>query len=193
GHSGREGRNEGRDEAPEVSRARGAEGEVPQRSAAQARVRGADARSAKGIPVSLRRREAVRDQDRADREGNACDIRRTRVSGAAIDLIPGDQKVDWYARGVGGAAAREIKGIPAGRPKTQESNIRPAGMKHMLRNLSAENDVGGMPCRLMFGDAIAKPGQVDPGKHRFAFPKQDRRECEMQFVNQSGAKILAHR
>src|SRR6185437_8020651 len=128
GHSGREGRNEGRDEAPEVSRARGAEGEVPQRSAAQARVRGADARSAKGIPVSLRRREAVRDPDRADREGNACDIRRTRVSGAAIGLIPGDRKVDWYARGVGGAAAREIKGIPAGRPKTQESNIRPAGM-----------------------------------------------------------------
>ena len=70
---------------PRVSRARGVEGEVPQRSAVQARVRGADAGSAKGIPVSLRRREAVRDADRADREGDACDLRRTRVPGAAID------------------------------------------------------------------------------------------------------------
>jgi uncharacterized protein YdeI (YjbR/CyaY-like superfamily) len=55
------------------------------RNAVQARVRGADAGSAKGIPVSLRRREAVWDADRADREGDACDLRRTRVPGAAID------------------------------------------------------------------------------------------------------------
>ena len=68
------------DEAPRVSRARGVEGEVPQRPAVQARVRGADAGSAKGIPVSLRRREAVWDADRADREGDACDLRRTRGS-----------------------------------------------------------------------------------------------------------------
>src|SRR5215469_14662941 len=85
GRGGREGRNEGRDEAPRASRARGVEGEVPQRSAVQARVRGADAGSAKGIPVSLRRREAVWDADRADREGDACNLRRTRVPGAAID------------------------------------------------------------------------------------------------------------
>ena len=45
----------------------------------------ADAGSAKGIPVSLRRREAVWDADGADREGDACDRRRTRVPGAAID------------------------------------------------------------------------------------------------------------
>ena len=44
---------------PEFSRARGIEGEVPQQSTVQARVRIADAGSAKGIPVSLRRREAV--------------------------------------------------------------------------------------------------------------------------------------
>ena len=31
------------------------------------------------------RREAVWDADRADREGYACDLRRTRVPGAVID------------------------------------------------------------------------------------------------------------
>src|SRR5262249_19352007 len=46
---------------------------------------GADAGSAKGIPVSLHGREAVWDADRADREGDACDLQRTRVLGAAID------------------------------------------------------------------------------------------------------------
>ena len=35
GRGGREGRNEGRDEVPRVSRTRGVEGEVPQRSAVQ--------------------------------------------------------------------------------------------------------------------------------------------------------------
>jgi hypothetical protein len=60
--------------------------------AVQARVRGADAGSAKGIPVSLRRREAVWDADLADREGDACDLRRTRVPGAAIDR----ETVDAY-------------------------------------------------------------------------------------------------
>src|SRR5262249_19610109 len=55
-------------------------------------VRGADAGSAKGIPVSLRRREAVWDADRADREGDARDLRRTRVPGAAIDR----EAVDAY-------------------------------------------------------------------------------------------------
>src|SRR5215831_6303072 len=75
GRGGREGRNEGRDEAQGVSRTRGVEGKVPQRSAVQARVRGADAGSAKGIPVSLRGRKAVCDADRADREGGACDLR----------------------------------------------------------------------------------------------------------------------
>ena len=70
---------------PEFPVPAGVEGEVPQRSAVQARVRGADAGSAKGISVSLRRREAVWDADRADREGDACDLRRTGVPGAAID------------------------------------------------------------------------------------------------------------
>jgi hypothetical protein len=49
--------------------------------------------------------------------------------------------------------------------------------------LSAENDVGGVLGRLMFGDAVAKRWQVDPSEHRFALPKHDRGECEMQFVN----------
>src|SRR5215475_9669453 len=92
GRGGREGRNEGRDEAPRVSSSRGAEGEVPQQSTVQARLRGADARSAKGIPVSLRQREAVWDADRADREGDACDLRRTRVPGASINR----ETVDAY-------------------------------------------------------------------------------------------------
>src|SRR5882724_9599868 len=48
--------------------------------------------SAKRIPVSLRRREAARDSHRADREGDACDLRRTRVPGAAIDR----ETVDAY-------------------------------------------------------------------------------------------------
>jgi hypothetical protein len=46
----------------------------------------------RGIPVSLRRREAVWDADRADREGDASDLRRTRVLGAAIDR----ESVDAY-------------------------------------------------------------------------------------------------
>jgi hypothetical protein len=40
--------------------------------------------------------------------------------------------------------------------------------------LSAENDVGGVLGRLMFGDAIAKRRQVDSSEHRFALPKHDR-------------------
>ena len=91
-----EGRIEGRDKAARVARARGVEREVPQRSAVQARVRGADAGSAKGIPVSLHRREAVCDADRADREGDACDLRRTRVPGAAIGHETSHDKVEMH-------------------------------------------------------------------------------------------------
>jgi len=39
-------------------------------------------------------------------------------------VLPGDRKVGWYARGVGEVAAGEIKGMPAGRQKTEGSNIR---------------------------------------------------------------------
>ena len=59
--------------------------EIHDFTAGEARIRRADAGSAKGIFVSLHRREADRDADRADREGDASDLRRTRVSGAAID------------------------------------------------------------------------------------------------------------
>ena len=45
--------------------------------------------------------------------------------------------------------------------------------------LSAENDVGGLVGCLMFSNAVAKRWQVDPGEHRFALPKYDRREGEM--------------
>jgi hypothetical protein len=48
-------------------------------------VRGADAGSTEGIPVLLRRREAVRHPDRADREGDSRDLRGTRLLGAEID------------------------------------------------------------------------------------------------------------
>jgi hypothetical protein len=54
----------------------------PHSPAVHARVRGADARSAKGVFVSLRRCKAVWS---ADREGDACDLRRTRAPGAAMD------------------------------------------------------------------------------------------------------------
>jgi hypothetical protein len=61
------------------------------------------------------------------------------------------------------------------------------------QRLSAENDVGGMLGRLMFGDAIAERRQVDAGEHRFALPEHDRGQGEMQFIDQPGAKILTHR
>src|SRR5580704_18938499 len=59
--------------------------------------------------------------------------------------------------------------------------------------LSAENDVGGVIGRLMFGDAVAERRQVDPGEHRFALSEHDWGQCEMQLVDQPGAKILTHR
>jgi hypothetical protein len=59
--------------------------------------------------------------------------------------------------------------------------------------LSAENDVGGVVGRLMFGDAVAERWQVDPGEHRFAPPEHDRGQSEMQLVDQPGAKILTYR
>src|SRR5579859_6843019 len=59
--------------------------------------------------------------------------------------------------------------------------------------LSAENDVGGMLGRLMFGDAVAERRQVDPGEHRFALPEHDRGQAEVQLVDQTGAEILTHR
>src|SRR5215469_34583 len=59
--------------------------------------------------------------------------------------------------------------------------------------LSAENDVGGVLGGLMLGHAVAERRQVDPGEHRFALSEQDGGECEVQFVDQPGEKILAHR
>src|SRR3984885_4486071 len=56
--------------------------------------------------------------------------------------------------------------------------------------LSAENDVGGMLGRLMFGDAITERRQVDPGEHCFALPEHDRAQGEMQLIDQPGAQIL---
>jgi ABC-type uncharacterized transport system substrate-binding protein len=47
--------------------------------------------------------------------------------------------------------------------------------------------------RLMFGDAIAERRQIDPGEHCFALPEHDRRQGEMQLIDQPGAKILTHR
>ena len=59
--------------------------------------------------------------------------------------------------------------------------------------LSAENKVCGVFGRLMFGNAVAERRQVDPGEHRFALPEHDWGQCEMQLVDQPGAKILTHR
>jgi prepilin-type N-terminal cleavage/methylation domain-containing protein len=44
-------------------------------------------------------------------------------------MIPIGVNAEWYARRVGVAAAREINKIPAGRPSTDGSTLRPAGMK----------------------------------------------------------------
>src|SRR5580700_10135961 len=63
----------------------------------------------------------------------------------------------------------------------------------LVERLSAENDVGGMLGRLMFGDAVAERRQVDPGEHHFALPEHDRRQGEMQLIDQPGAKILTRR
>src|SRR5208337_553191 len=70
---------------------------------------------------------------------------------------------------------------------------RRAAAKKTITKLSAENDVGGVFSRLMFGDAVAERRQVDPGEHRFALPEHDRGQSDMQFVDQTGAKILTHR
>ncbi|MFL5256172.1 MAG: hypothetical protein ACJ8AI_25405, partial [Rhodopila sp.] len=43
-------------------------------------------------------------------------------------MIPTGAGADWYARGVGGAAAREINGIPTGIPPLQKSILMPVGM-----------------------------------------------------------------
>ena len=59
--------------------------------------------------------------------------------------------------------------------------------------LSAENEVGGVFGRLMFGNAVAECRQVDPGENHFALPEYDWGQCEMHLVNQPGAKILTHR
>src|SRR5262249_15896201 len=59
--------------------------------------------------------------------------------------------------------------------------------------LSAENDVGGVCGRLMFGDAEAERWQVNPGEHCFALPEHDGGQGQMQLVDQSRAKILTHR
>ena len=40
--------------------------------------------------------------------------------------------------------------------------------------LSAQNDVSGILCRLMFGDAVAERGRVDPREYFFALPEHDR-------------------
>src|SRR6185437_5535387 len=67
------------------------------------------------------------------------------------------------------------------------------GARIMQVLLSVENDVGGVLCRLVFGDAVAERRQVDSGEHRFALSENDRRQGEMQLVDQAGAKILTHR
>src|SRR5205085_6827105 len=108
GRGGREGGKKGRDKAARASRARGAEGEVPQGSEVQARVRVTDAGAATGLPVPLRRREAVSDADRPHREGDARDLRGTRVSGAAAI----DRETVLYLFVCGGAYSHSI--VPGG-------------------------------------------------------------------------------
>ena len=47
-------------------------------------------------------------------------------------VIPGGAGADWYARGVDGAAAREINEIPTAIPLLQESIFMPVGITRNL-------------------------------------------------------------
>jgi hypothetical protein len=57
---------------------------VPKGPAFQARLRGADAGAAEELPVPLCRGQAVGDADRANRKGDARDIRRQRLPGETL-------------------------------------------------------------------------------------------------------------
>src|SRR5262245_56406515 len=59
--------------------------------------------------------------------------------------------------------------------------------------LSAENDVGGVCGRLVFGDVEAERRQVNPGEHCFALPEHDGGQGQTELVEQSRAKVLTHR
>src|SRR6185437_11480245 len=89
-----------------------------------------------------------------------------------------------------------VAGNQACRPNLGSTGKRRTGDRRAQWScelLSVENDVGGVLGRLMSGDAVAERRQIDPGEHRFALPEHDRRQSEMQFVDQPGAKILTHR
>jgi hypothetical protein len=53
--------------------------------------------------------------------------------------------------------------------------------------LPAENDVGDKLNGPMFGDAVAERRKVDRCEKRLALPEDNRREGEMQIVDQAGA------
>ena len=95
GRGGREGRNEGRDEAPRVSPAQGVEGEVPHRSTVQTRVRGADTRSARSSlgrgPRGSRGLCLRSSKDEGSWSGDRqveVALLDQRLSKASIDLLP---------------------------------------------------------------------------------------------------------
>jgi hypothetical protein len=60
-------------------------------------------------------------------------IRFRPIGPTSTGVIPAARRVDWYARGVGGAAAREINKIPAARPLIEESEFRTAGVRDINR------------------------------------------------------------
>src|SRR5579863_9981474 len=62
-------------------------------------------------------------------------------------MIPIGRMVDWYARGVGGAAAREIKGIPADRQSSEESKLRSAGISSPPECRPTVDETCGIVCR----------------------------------------------
>jgi hypothetical protein len=47
--------------------------------------------------------------------------------------------------------------------------------------------VGGTLAGLVLGDAEAERWKVDAGEYRFALPEHDRRQGEVQLVDQAGA------
>jgi len=53
--------------------------------------------------------------------------------------------------------------------------------------------MGRMLCRNIFGALIAESWQIDAGKKMLSGAEQDRGDCEVQFVDESCAKVLPNR
>jgi hypothetical protein len=74
-----------------------------------------------------------------------------------LKVIPVSPSGRWYARRVGVAAAREINEIPAGRPPTEESRLRAAGISPVALVLAK-----GAPAGIRHDLGVAARGERKP-------------------------------